>query len=114
MNKLLYISVFLISGLANAHENEYKGLYYYGAEVDSFKPCNSPDSFWVSHGWGSINSDLRGFYKRSTNEPYQAIYIEFIGHPHNEESGGFAKSYTGTLHISKITKLMASPSRECK
>ena len=114
MNKFLYAFVFFLSGMAQAQDREYKGLYYYGAEVDSFKSCNYPDSFWVSHGWGSINSDLKGFYKRNTTEPYQPIYIEFIGHPHHEESDGFEASYAGTVHISKITKLEAKPPSECK
>lgn len=55
--------VLLLSKMELSQDSEYKGLYYYGHEVDLFKPCNLPDSFWVSHGWGSVNSDLKGFYK---------------------------------------------------
>ncbi|MFV8569570.1 hypothetical protein ACNQ6O_00030 [Marinobacter sp. SBS5] len=94
--------------------SEYKGLYYYGHEVDLFKTCNLPDSFWVSHGWGSVNSDLKGFYKKSTKEPYQPIYIEFIGHPHYEEPDGIEALYDETVHISKIIKIEALVPSGCK
>ncbi len=114
MFKILQILILLSSSVAFAHDEPFKGLYYYGPEVDSFKSCNIGDSFWVSHGWGSVNADLKGFYKRSIKESYQPIYIEFIGHPHNEESDGFEESYDGTVHISKITKMEAVLPSDCK
>ena len=114
LKKALAALILLLPQIGIAHDSEYKGLYYYGPEVDSFKPCNFPDSFWVSHGWGSINSDLKGFHKKSTKESYQPIYIEFIGHPHYEESDGFEASYEGTVHISKITKMKAVAPVDCK
>lgn len=114
LKKATILLVFLLSQMVFAQDSEYKGLYYYGPEVDSFKPCNFPDIFWVSHGWGSINSDLKGFYKKSTKEAYQPIYIEFIGHPHYEESDGFEASYDCTVHISKIIKMEALVPSGCE
>ena len=54
-----------------------QGFYYFGPEVDAFKPCDSPESFWFSHGWCSIHAD------------------------------GFVADYDGIIHVSAVTKLAA-------
>ena len=69
---------------------------------------------WVSLGWESLNSNLKGFYKRSIKKRYQPIYIEFIGESHSEESDGLKSAYDGAVHISKITKLEAELPNDCK
>ena len=113
MNKYFYL-ILLLSYSALGHEKTFKGTYSWGGEVDSFSSCGDSKSYWVSHGWGSINANLRKFYSSNTNKPYQPIYIEFSGHFHYEEEDGFAASYDGTVHISKIDKLEKEIPNECK
>ena len=95
-------------------DRKYAGLYIYGPEVDAFRPCGDSTVYWVSHGWGSINDELRAFHEQSTSEPYQEIYIEFVGHPHHERSDGFAGGYDGILHISQMLTQNASVPKNCK
>lgn len=110
----LLLGLPLAAGCMQAPETEYRGRYYYGHEVDVFEPCNSADSFWVSHGWGSINADVKGFSMRTITKPYQPVYIEFSGHRHHEEAGGFAADYDGIVHISRVTELAAEPPPACR
>jgi hypothetical protein len=90
--------------IASAHDETFKGRYSWGVEVDSFSPCQSNKSFWVSHGWGSAHANLNQFYREKTTEPYQFIYLEFRGHYHEELEDGFDAAYDGTIHISEIFK----------
>jgi hypothetical protein len=114
MRNLIAICIILFAVNASAQDGNYKGKYSWGEGVDTFQPCGSQKIYWVSHGWGSINSDLNGFYRKHTTKPYQAIYIEFRGHFHYEESDGFAADYDGIIHISEIKKLSGTIPDSCK
>lgn len=52
----------------------YTGKYYWGAEVNSFTPCNSDTSYWVSYNWAGI--EMNAFYKKHSKTAYQPMYIE--------------------------------------
>ena len=70
-------------------DKTYKGKYVWGHEVDSFQPCNSKKSYWVSaSSW--VKGPLLDYYKKLKLKPYEPIYIEFRGHVLNEVVDGFA------------------------
>ena len=110
----LVFAVFLTTACVSGQDQKYAGLYVHGHEVDTFGACGDSMVYWVSHGWGSISAELRAFHEESTSEPYQEIYIEFVGHPHDERSDGFAGDYDGILHISQMLTQNARVPKECK
>ena len=110
----LVFAVFLTTACVSGQDQKYAGLYVHGHEVDTFRACGDSMVYWVSHGWGSISAELRAFHEESTSEPYQEIYIEFVGHPHDERSDGFAGDYDGILHISQMLTQNASVPKNCK
>ena len=82
------------------HENIYKGIYSWGPEVHSFRPCHETTDYWVSFNWAGIK--MHSFYKSEKNGPYQPMYVEFRGQILNEIVDGFAKQYHGLIRISEV------------
>lgn len=78
----------------------YVGKYTWGAEVHSFKPCNSQQSYWVSYNWAGM--EMNTFYKMNSTASYQPMYIKFRGHLLNEKVDGFALDYDGLIRISEV------------
>ena len=94
-------------------DRTYKGKYVWGHEVDSFKPCNSNKSYWVSaSSW--VKGPLLEYYKKLKLKPYEPIYIEFRGHVLNEAVDGFAVSYDGLIRISEVKTQINEIPETCK
>ncbi|WOH38325.1 hypothetical protein RI844_03570 [Thalassotalea fonticola] len=93
--------VFTNNALANT-EQVYKGIYTWGPEVHSFKPCDSTTDYWVSFDWAGI--EMQRYYKANKTNPYQAMYIEFRGQILNEKVDGFANDYAGLIRISEVNR----------
>lgn len=104
MKKLfIVILTFLFASCTHSpQEQVYIGKYIWGAEVNSFTPCNSPSSYWASYNWAGM--EMQSFYKKNSKTPYQPMYIEFRGHLLNEKVDGFALNYDGLIRISEVLK----------
>lgn len=98
--------------LASAAEGTYSGIYVYGAEVRSFRPCNEKTDFWVSFDWAGIA--MQDYYKQNKTEPYQEMYVEFRGQVLNERAGGFAEDFDGLIRISEVFKYTFEVPASCR
>lgn len=95
---LLLLPVFTLA--ANC-DRFYVGLYYWGAEVNTFQPCGSKHTYWVSaSSW--VLSPLKQYLQTNASEPYRAVYIEMRGHLLDEKTDGFASQYDGLIRISEV------------
>lgn len=79
----------------------YSGRYVWGHEVNSLRPCDSEDVYWVSAS-SRVLEPLLELYRSRTDEPYQPIFIEFRGHLPDEVFDGLAADYDGLVRISEV------------
>jgi hypothetical protein len=93
------------------------GLYYFGAEVETFHPCKSKQELWVI----GAESDLKPLQERvekirkARATPYPAIYVELIGRVGPKDtSGGFAESYDGVFHLERVLKISETVPKGCR
>lgn len=113
MNKILIVSILCLAiSCSPEHENNYAGIYVYGHEVHSFKPCNENTEFWVSFDWAGI--EMREFYLSTSVRPYQPMYSEFRGQILDEVVGGFAEDYAGLIRISEVANFRFEVPDTCK
>lgn len=91
----------------------YSGRYTWGAEVNSFQPCESDSVYWVSaSSW--VLDPLKRFIEAHTASPYQSVYVEFRGHLLDEQVGGFAADYDGLIRISEVLERAAAIPNTCR
>jgi hypothetical protein len=104
MNRVIAIIVtfFSLPSGASNHELIYQGIYSWGHEVHTFRPCNGKTEFWVSFNWAGF--EMHRYYRQSISRPYQPMYVEFRGQVLNETVDGFAKQYDGLIRISEVKK----------
>jgi len=103
LKRILLVSVLLqpVYSTGATCDRSYTGLYYRGAEVNTFQPCGSDTTYWVSAStW--VLGPLQAYLQQHTRRPYQPLYIEMRGHLLDEETGGFASRYDGLIRISEI------------
>jgi len=98
---ILIFSLYVVNVTAAEYNKKYKGLYYWGAEVNTFHPCDTKEKYWVSASSWVIGSAIE-YLKKNTNKPYQPIYIEFRGHLLDEVLDGFAANTDGLIRISEL------------
>lgn len=109
---LLLLTFLLASCDRSGLDQIYIGKYYWGAEVNSFTPCNTKTSYWVSYNWAGI--EMNNFYKKNSKAPYQPMYIKFRGHLLNEKVDGFATDYDGLMRISEVQEFSFDIPTTCK
>jgi hypothetical protein len=103
MKKIMAMACLLVSlsGCTMCGDRNYRGIYTGGHEVNTFQPCGSEETYWVSaSSW--ILSPLKEYVESSKSQPYQPVYLEFRGRLLNENVDGFAENYDGLIRISEI------------
>lgn len=96
---LLLTSALIASCGEPSLDQIHQGKYYWGPEVNSFSPCNSDNTYWVSYNWAGM--EMSQYYKENASAPYQPMYLEFRGHLLNESLEGFAEEYDGLIRLSE-------------
>jgi hypothetical protein len=90
----------------------FSGLYYWGAEVNSFRPCGQAVSYWVSaSSW--VQAPLNELAKSQSAQPYQPVFVKFRGHLLDEVRDGFAADYDGLIRISEVLEMSAAVPADC-
>ncbi len=97
----------------NAEEKILIGHYIYGHEVNSFRPCNHKDVFWVL-GSNEILDLMAKKYSNQAINPYDEIYIKIIGDYLNKAYDGFAMDYDGQVQVKKIFFMKKKSDINCK
>lgn len=113
IKNVFFYALLMFSSFVNANEYDklHNGIYTWGPEVHSFKPCGSNTGYWVSFDWAGIA--MQSYYKANKTKPYQAMYIEFRGHLLNEKVDGFASDYAGLMRISEVHRYSFIIPSEC-
>jgi uncharacterized protein (DUF2147 family) len=102
------------AGNARVAQNEttYTGVYVWGHEVESFKPCGQKLHYWASVP-ESLQSGLREIHRANTTRPYQGIYVSLQGHVSNQKADGFAESYDGIFEVTAVLDMSKEVPSEC-
>ncbi len=91
----------------------FAGRYYWGAEVNAFRPCGQAVSYWVSaSSW--VQAPLIELAETRSSQPYQPVFVKFRGHLLDEVRDGFAEDYDGLVRISEVLEMSAALPAECK
>lgn len=107
---MVYMSVCAKNLLA--HDEEYRGILYWGHEVRDFSPCDSEKVYAVS-GSSWVLGPLYDDMVNKKSSPYQTVYIIFRGHLLDEILDGFASKLDGLIRISKIRSYTFTIPSEC-
>lgn len=108
----LWISVSATVASAE-YDQTYKGLFVWGPEVHTFRPCGQKAAYWVSASSWVIGPAI-DYYRLQYSKPYAPIYIEFRGHLLDEILDGFAKDYSGLIRVSQVLLLDENVPRGCE
>lgn len=91
---------------------QLRGHYTWGAEVESFTPCGSKQSFWIV-GDKALLQPLRDrsvALAQARGKPYQPIYIEASGVSEGKATDGFAMDYDAVFRLDAVQTVRdASP-----
>jgi len=104
--RIALVITMCVAAPAFSAEPEIRGRYHYGAEVESFSPCNSKNTYWVS-GEASKLKSLRDRADRLRNasSPYPPIYVKFVGRVnYAAKREGFAADYDALFEVEKVVK----------
>ena len=97
-----------VAGITWASDSTLRGRFYWGHEVESFRPCGSKKAYWVK-GDKNVLQPLRDRTERlreQRGKPYQPIYIEAVGAIDTKtKREGFAEDYQGLFHLRKVVRL---------
>ena len=106
MSKILAavaISV-MLSSCASVDPPQLRGHYYWGHEVETFRPCASEQTFWVV-GDNALLQPLRNKaaeLAEAKGQPYQSVYLEASGMPEGKATDGFAADYDGVYRLTAV------------
>ncbi len=118
----ILLSCFLICGTAGAKSGDaplknksYRGVYTWGAEVETFAPCGGKKSYWVS-GNSKLLEKLKNEHQKVTTKPYQGIDVTLVGtiDTSKKDLDGFAAEYDGVFNLTSIESLFKPNGGGCK
>ena len=93
-----------------------RGHYWWGSQVEAFRPCESTQSFWVV-GEARVLDPLRNKSLALANvagRHYQPIYVEAIGEPEDKATEGIASQFSGTYRFEQVLAAGGTPPVGCK
>ncbi len=88
------------------------GVYTWGAEVNTFRPCGGDKTFWVVAP-DSVLHTLRSAHDSLASEPAQGILVEVMTMHSGRKPEGFAKRYDGVLGIVEVLSVQDSVPARC-
>jgi hypothetical protein len=109
--------VFLVQQSASAAESRrhITGIYTWGAEVETFYPCDVKKEYWVDTT-DAISKKLSSAHQALTSEPYGGVYVEVSGYfagPAKVKDGDFAANYDGIFKIQRIYRIRKRTPSDC-
>jgi hypothetical protein len=90
-----------------------EGLFVWGHEVRSFRPCGSQDELWVV-GAPEITQPLIAEFRKLTERPYQPVYVRLVGEISNKQEDGFGADYDGTLRVREVLEVRPATGTDCR
>ena len=89
------------------------GLYVWGAEVNSFRPCGTDSVFWVLAA-PELLTRLRTAHDSLTKRPYEPVYVRIRGHRSSQKTDGFAEETHGYFQVTAVLEIRRPRPSECR
>jgi len=96
------------ASVSGPESGRYTGLYSQGFEVDSFQPCGSRESWWVTDG-----EELRRRYRAIATAQYQQVYVELRGTIGPEGKYGHMGAHTRELSVQEVLTIREARQTDC-
>ena len=113
----LVLAVAASSGcLGGRYDPRLTGTYVWGAEVNTFRPCDSSLVYWVNAA-DTAQFRLQREHQKLTSEPYQPVFVELcgkIGEVPSLYADGFAGDYDGMITLSCLGEIRSLKPGECE
>ncbi len=89
---------------ANPGVVQLRGHYTWGAEVETFRPCGSKQSFWIVGDKALLQPlrDKAAQLAQARGKPYQQVYIEASAVSEGKATDGFAKDHDAVYRLQAI------------
>jgi hypothetical protein len=109
-------AIVVLAGCATTGAPSLRGHYTWGHEVETFRPCGSTQTFWVT-GDAALLQPLRALSaaaSQARGQPYQPIYVEASVVAEGKANDGFAADYDGVYRLASVERAEApSDSGQC-
>lgn len=94
----------ITAGCASTGSTPFRGHYYWGHEVRTFRPCGSDQTFWVVGDAALLQplQDKAARVSQAQGKPYVPIYVEASGVVEEKATDGFAADYDGVYRITAV------------
>jgi hypothetical protein len=99
-----------------ATEAQHRGRFYWGHEVQSFRPCGSKKAYWVRGEEKTLKPvrERAEKLRQLRGKPYQPVYIEALGKIDTKSKReGFAEDYDGLFNLRKVRRVLNVVPKEC-
>ena len=101
---------------ANGSSKLVKGIYTWGAEVETLSPCNTDKTYWLE-GREELLAPLQDLAMKkadAANEAYQPIYVEAQVVYAGQATDGFAVDYDGVMQLQAVKIASGNVPSQCK
>jgi hypothetical protein len=100
---------------ASAGTEQLRGLYTWGAEVETFQPCGSSQKFWVVGDKSLLQSlrDRSAQLAQTRGKPYQPFYIEASAVSEGKATDGFAMDYDAVYRLKAVHTVSETIPADC-
>ena len=89
-----------------------EGLYVWGHEVRSFRPCGSAEDLWVV-GAPEVLDPVNEEYRKLADTPYQPVFVRFEGKLSEAPTGGFGAEYDGAFRVRDVLEIRRAVASDC-
>lgn len=111
MRAILAAAILVCGGCKKGPE-PLLGVYTYGPEVNSFRPCGGSDTFWVL-GADSVLQALRAAHDSLSAGPGEGILVRAFTRHSGRGREGFAQRYDANLGITQVLETTAPVPEHC-
>ena len=104
------------SGASAAAATLIRGIYTWGAEVETLSPCNTNKTYWLE-GSEAMLAPLQEMAMKkadAANEAYQPIYVEVQANYAGQATDGFAVDYDGVMQLQAVQSSSNTVPADCK
>ncbi|MGF1776684.1 hypothetical protein [Vibrio nomapromontoriensis] len=106
----------LVGCTGEEEEQPFEGYFTYGHEVSDFRLCNESAYYWLNGESSSMKVIEQASLQLSeqVGEPYQAIYVKFMGFVDDRVPVGFEEETDGLLYMIELVEHSDQASAHCR
>ena len=104
------------SGASAAAATLIRGVYTWGAEVETLSPCNTDKTYWLEGNEAMLAPLQEMAMKKAdaANVAYQPIYVEVQASYAGQATDGFAVDYDGVMQLQAVQASSNTVPADCK